>query len=302
LADSPDENRTMSIIEKAIAKLNQNNRHNGDSIVASASHAENLHSENKGAKFGQKDLELKFNIETLSAAGIVSPNENAPFLADEFRRIKRPLLNNAFGSSAELVDNGNVIMVTSSVPGEGKSFSAVNLSLSIALEKDFTVLLIDADVAMSKITRMFGLENMPGLTDKLENVDLDLSELLFKTDFPGLSVIPAGKQTSLATELLASKVMKDLINEIATRYSNRIIIFDSPPILVTPESSVLAEQMGQIILVVEANKTPQSAVLDSINHLNKDKAIGLILNKTSKGFGYTNYGSYYSYGYDGKTR
>ena len=234
----------------------------------------------------------------MSAAGIVSPNEHAPFLADEFRRIKRPLLNNAFGSSAELVENGNVIMVTSSLPGEGKSFSAVNLALSIALEKDFTVLLVDADMAMSKITRMFALENHHGLTDKLENDDLDVGDLLIKTDFPGLAIIPSGKRSSLATELLSSGVMKDLINEIANRYNNRIIIFDSPPLLATPESSVLAEQMGQIVVVVEANKTPQSAVMDSIALLNKDKAVSLILNKTSKGFGYEQYGNYAPYGHN----
>jgi protein-tyrosine kinase len=286
----------MSIIEKAIAKLNQNKQMIDDAIDEGANSTKINKYNNEKPEFSE--LQLKFNLETLSAAGIVSPNEHAPYLSDEFRRIKRPLLNNAFGPSSELVDGGNVIMVTSSLPGEGKSFSAVNLALSIALEKDFTVLLIDADVAMSKITRMFGLENFPGLTDKLENTELDLAELLIKTDFPGLSIIPAGKRTTLATELLASNVMKDLINEIANRYSNRIIIFDSPPLLATPESSVLAEQMGQIVMVVEANKTPQSAVLDSISLLNKDKAISLILNKTSKGFGYHQYGNYSSYGRD----
>ena len=291
----------MSIIEKAVAKLNQNTRQEDGGDVVSETGSAAHEKQQDVNKSKHPDLQLKFNIETLSAAGIVSPNENAPFLADEFRRIKRPLLNNAFGSSAELVENGNVIMVTSSMPGEGKSFSAVNLSLSIALEKDYTVLLIDADVAMSKITRMFGLDDLPGLTDKLENADLDIGELLIKTDFPGLSVIPAGKHTSLATELLSSKVMKKVIKEIASRYSNRIIIFDSPPLLATPESAVLAEQMGQIVLVVEANKTPQSAVQDSVNMLNKDKAIGLILNKTSKGFGYAQYGNYYSYGRDAKS-
>lgn len=287
----------MSIIEKAIAKLNQNSQkyekplvHNDESIASKK--------EKNGKSLEYTDLQLKFDIETLSAAGIVSPNKQAPFLADEFRRIKRPLLNNAFGPSSELVEHGNVIMVTSSLPSEGKSFTAVNLALSIALEKDFTVLLIDADVSMSKITRMFGLDSRPGLTDKLENTELDIADLLIKTDFPGLSIIPSGERTTLATELLSSKVMKELIQEIANRYNNRIIIFDSPPLLATPESAVLAEQMGQIVLVVEANKTPQSAVLDSISMLNKDKAIGIILNKTSKGFGYAQYGDYSSYARD----
>ena len=283
----------MSIIEKAIAKLNHANQ-----VSTNESHMSHSELNQNGVEPRHADLQLKFNIESLSAAGIVSPNEHAPYLADEFRRIKRPLLNNAFGASAELVENGNVIMVTSSLPGEGKSFSAVNLALSIALEKDFTVLLIDADLAMSKITRMFALDKHQGLTDKLENNNLDVGDLLIKTDFPGLSIIPSGKRSSLATELLSSGVMKDFIKEIANRYNNRIIIFDSPPLLATPESSVLAEQMGQIVVVVEANKTPQSAVMDSLALLNKDKAVSLILNKTSKGFGYAQYGYYGSYGHN----
>lgn len=283
----------MSIIEKAIAKLNQA----GGKVEVGSNVEGNFAAGTVSRRHNKvSDLHLKFNIETLSTAGIVSPNEHAPFLADEFRRIKRPLLNNAFGTSAELVDKGNVIMLTSSLPGEGKSFSAVNLALSIALEKDYTVLLVDADVAMSKITRMFELEDRPGLTDKLENTELDIGDLLIKTDFPGLSVITAGKKTTLATELLSSKRMKDVIKEIANRYSNRIVIFDSPPLLATPEANVLAEQMGQIVVVVEANRTPQSAVLDAISQLNKNKAISLILNKTSKGFSYQQYGDYASYG------
>jgi len=189
-------------------------------------------------------------------------------------------------------------MVTSSLPGEGKSFTSTNLALSIALEKDFTVLLVDADLAMSKITRMFRLEKYPGLTDKLENDQLDLSDLLIKTDFPGLSIMPSGKKTPHATELLSSKAAVELINEISSRYSNRVVIFDSPPLLATPEAPVLAEHMGQIILVVEANKTAQSAVMDAVGMLNKNKAIGVVLNKTSKGFGGAQYGNYYAYGHN----
>lgn len=283
----------MSIIEKAIAKLNDINKpgeEKAENIVRSAADGINQPE--------YSDLQLKFNIETLSAGGIVSPNEDAPFLSGEIRRIKRPLLNNAFGKSSELVEDGNIIMVTSSLPGEGKSFTAANLALSIALEKDYTVLLIDADVEMSKITRMFALDDRPGLTDKLENSELDLADILIKTDFPDLSIIPAGKHSPHAAELLSSNMMKELIKEIGSRYNNRIIIFDSPPLLAAPESPILAEQMGQIVLIVEANKTSQSAVLEAVGLLNKDKAIGLVLNKTSKGFGYAQYGHYGSYGRD----
>lgn len=282
----------MSIIEKAIEKLNQHK--NGE-----------VRKEMPAAQSGNRiqfaahsaEQRVKFNIETLSAAGIISPTTETPFLADEFRRIKRPLLNNAFGKSSGLVGYGNVIMVTSSLPGEGKSFTAANLALSIALEKDYTVLLIDADVAMSKITRMFALDEQSGLTDVLENQVADLGDVIVKTDFPCLSIIPSGHKNPHATELLGSQAMKDLVMEIASRYSNRIIIFDSPPLLATPESAVLAEQMGQIVIVVEANRTPKSAVQDAINQLNRDIAISLVLNKTSKNMSYMQYGSYYGTGY-----
>lgn len=285
----------MSIIEKAIAKLNQSKQLNEHVLHNDVNSPEKI-VQNKNQKPKRSDFQLKFNLETLSAAGIVSPNEHAPYLSDEFRRIKRPLLNNAFGSSSELVQNGNAIMITSSLPGEGKSFTSVNLALSIALEKDFTVLLVDADFAMTKLTRMFALENRPGLTDKLEHPDADVDKIIINTNFPGLSIIPAGKKTTLATELLASNVMKTLLSEISSQNKKRIIIFDSPPLLATPESAVLAEQMGQIVLVVEANKTPQSAVIESIGLLNKDKAVSLILNKTSRRLGNLHYGNYYAYG------
>jgi len=283
----------MSIIEKAIAKLNTTKQ-----TTESKSNNEVSLNEPAFEHTPEHDFKVHFKTETLSAAGIVAPGDETPYLADEFRRIKRPLINNAFGSSSELVENGNVIMVTSSLPGEGKSFTAVNLAISIALEKDFTVLLIDADMAVTKITRMFRLENYPGLTDKLENNQIDLADLLVKTDFPGLSIMPSGKQTTHATELISSKVAVELINEISNRYSNRIVIFDSPPLLATPEAAVLAEHVGQIVMVVEANKTAQSAVLEAIGMLNHDKAIGLVLNKTSKGFGYAQYGNYYAYGHN----
>jgi len=287
----------MSIIEKAIAKLNTT-KQGGNPPVAGGQQPKSTRARNTAEGYPM----IHIKSETMAASGFVAPDGQAPILADEFRRIKRPLLNNAFGSSAQLVENGNVIMVTSSLPGEGKSFTAINLALSIALEKDYTVLLIDADVAMSKITNLFGLGKQPGLTDMLEENDIYLSDLLIKTDYTGLSILPAGRKTSFATELLASNVMKEVVNELSTRYNNRIIIFDSPPLLSTPESAVLAEQMGQIVMVVEANKTPQSAVMESVNLLNKDKAIGLVLNKTSKGIGYPQYGSYYSYGQDANAK
>lgn len=298
----------MSIIEKAINKLNSQAENGNNQLKDKANHdargAFNIINEDRiQATQSVSDEENRtaqktsiFRLETISASGLIEPDHNVPYLADEFRRIKRPLLANAFGKQSKLVLNGNVIMITSSLPGEGKSFTSANLAISMALEKDFTVLLVDADVAMSKITRMFDLEDSLGLTDLINNDKIDIGQAIVKTDFPCLSVIPAGHKNAHAAELLGSQGMANIIQELASRYSNRIILVDSPPLLATAESVILSENMGQIVLVVEANKTPQSALLEAVGMLNKDKPIGLVLNKTRRSFNYGQYGGYYSYG------
>lgn len=296
----------MSIIEKAIEKLNKNgdprqshapvNMPNAvmqqDNKSEFADHARKEEITNDAIRGEKKS----FDVEMISVSSIVRPEQEAPNLADELRRIKRPLLANAFGKQSSIVPNGNVIMVTSSLPGEGKSFTAANLAVSMAVEKDFTVLLIDADVAMSRISKMFDLEDSLGLTDLLSDQRLDIGKAIVKTDFPCLSIIPAGHKNPHAAELLGSNGMARIVAELATRYKNRIIMFDSPPLLATAESVILAENMGQIVVVVEANKTPQSAVLESIGMLNKDKPIGIVMNKTRRSFNYGQYGGYYGYG------
>ena len=289
----------MSIIEKAIEKLNKHSDQEAHLQNVNVRKDAPARSSNYTSKFSDKDLAKKaaaFKVETISASSLIAPDHNVPFLADEFRRIKRPLLANAFGKQSKLVKDGNVIMITSSLPGEGKSFTAANLAISMAMEKDFTVLLVDADVGVSKITRMFDLENSLGLTDLITNGNIDIGRAIVKTDFPCLSIIPAGHKNLHAAELLGSQGMADIVEELATRYNNRIILFDSPPLLATAEPAVLSEKMGQIVLVVEANKTPQSAVHESVGMLNRDKPIGLILNKTRRSLNYSKYGYGYGYG------
>jgi receptor protein-tyrosine kinase len=212
-------------------------------------------------------------------------------IKNEFRRIKRPLLSNAFGKSASLVDRGNLIVVTSSVPGEGKSYVATNLALAFAQERDITVLLIDCDVTRQGVSRMLGIEKRrPDVTDLLVNDSMSVGDALLKTDIPGLVLVPAGKPHEFITEMIASNRMSQLIDEIGSRYSDRIIILDSPPILSTPESQVLASLVGQVVFVIEAGKTPQTIVQDALEMLPKEKAIGLVLNKSES---VSNRGGYY---------
>jgi len=214
-------------------------------------------------------------------------------VADEYRRIKRPLLSNAFGKTASLVDRGNLIMVTSSVPGEGKTYTSVNLALAIAQERDNTVLLVDCDSTRQGVSRMLGLQGRPGLVDVLEDENTEISDVLLRTDIPGLVVLPAGRQHDYIVELLASHRMSDLVDEISSRYHDRIVVFDVPPLLPTPQTQIMAGLVGQIVFVIETGRTPQSAVAEALEMIPAEKAIGLVLNKTEK---LSSRGGYY-YGY-----
>ena len=222
---------------------------------------------------------------------LVPGSSLGPEIRGEYRRIKRPLLSNAFGKSAELVDDGNLMLVTSSVPGEGKSYTALNLALSIAQERDHTVLLIDADVTKQGVSRMLGIERRrPDLTDLLTSEDLSVGKAMLRTDVPGLVLLPAGKPHEYITEMVASQRMSRLVNELANRYSDRVIIFDGPPLLSTPEAPILAGLVGQVVFVIEAGKTPHAIVEDALGMLPKEKAIGLVLNKSES---ISNRGGYY---------
>ncbi len=233
-------------------------------------------------------------LEHLRAADMLVPGSQlGPKFADEYRRIKRPLLSNAFGKTASLVDRGNLILVTSSVPDEGKTHTAINLALSMAQERDHTVLLVDCDVAKQGISRRLGLGHMPGLVDVLENDDFSVGDALLSTDIPELTVLCAGKQHEYVAELLASKRMSSLVDEIASRYEDRIIIFDAPPLLPTPQTQVLAGLVGQIVFVIEAGTTPQHVAQEALEMLPDEMAIGLVMNKSEGTFGRSGY--YYGY-------
>lgn len=233
----------------------------------------------------------------LKERGMLMPELATTQMAEEYRVIKRPLLMNAFPEEDNGIERANLILVTSSVPGEGKTFTAVNLALSIAMERGRTVLLIDADVAKPSIAGIFGINAELGLTDLLKDKSLSFSDVAIKTDIPNFTLMPAGKQDRHSTELLASGSMRDLANELSARYPDRIVIFDSPPLLAATQGAVLANVVGQVVLVVEADSTPQYIVQESISKLGGCEVVGCVLNKTKKGFGFNYYGYFYGYGY-----
>ena len=208
------------------------------------------------------------------------PNLARSQLADQYRVIKRPLIKNAMAKGPATINHANLIMVTSALAGEGKSFTALNLALSMAAEMDYTVMLVDADVARPSVLRMLGLPQGPGLLDVLEE-SVDMSEVLLRTNVDKLTLLPSGTPHARATELLASDAMSNLLDDMARRYSDRIIIFDSPPLLLTTESRVLASHMGQIVVVVQAEKTLQSAVQQALATIESCPLKMMLLNQAS---------------------
>ena len=239
---------------------------------------------------------FQLDMQRLKAEGCITPDTGRSRLAEEYRMIKRPILINAFGKGAALVPDGNMLMVTSTYPGEGKTFTAVNLAMSITQEMNKTVLLVDADVGRSRIHRMLGTPDSPGLMDLLLDDNLDMADVMVRTNISNLRVIPKGRAHPRATELLASNAMADLTRELASRYPDRMVIFDSPPLLITSESVVLASHMGQIVFVVEANRISQGAVKEALALLDDSKPIGLVLNKARKIITSDYYGYGYGYG------
>lgn len=243
---------------------------------------------------------VEIDLDALAAAGIVSPNAPRSQIADQFRVIKRPLIANALGKGASPVANGNLIMVTSALAGEGKSFTAINLALSIATELDTTVLLVDADVARPSVLRVLGLPPSPGLLDLVLDDTLEMSSVLLRTNIDKLTLLPSGTPHERATELLASDAMIKLLEDMARRYPDRIIIFDSPPLLLTTESRVLAAHMGQVVMVVRAEQTLQADVMHALSNIESCPVKMLILNQArvaAKGTYGLGYGYGYGYGY-----
>jgi protein-tyrosine kinase len=239
---------------------------------------------------------VRIHLESLRARGFVTPDGNQTQISQEFRVIKRPLLANAFGRGVTAVKNGKRIMVTSAFPGEGKSFCAINLAMSIAAERDNKVLLVDADVARPSIPKELGITVEAGLMDWLIDGNLDISQLVLPTNVDKLMILPAGRRHQQATELLASTSMSRLLELITARYPDRVVIFDSPPLLVTTESRVLSSYMGQVVLVVESGKTSHEAVQEALATIGSSEVVGLVLNKARAAEqGY--YGGYGGYGY-----
>jgi exopolysaccharide/PEP-CTERM locus tyrosine autokinase len=295
----------MSLVEKALEKMRETGRLGeaaaprstrpdpGQAVYGQVVHTGINRSGPAGAPPVPERI-VAVDQDALRASGLLPPQHQARQIAEQYRQIKRPLIANAVGRGVPRLPNAHLIMMASAMPGEGKTFTSINLAFSMASEKDVHVLLVDADVAKPHISRLLGLDKERGLLDALQDRSIDIESLVLPTSVPGLSILPAGKWSDNATELLASDRMQEIVASIGRRDHNRIALFDSPPLLLTTESQALAQVVGQIVLVVAANKSPQQIVVDAISHLGEGRSISLVLNQ-SLASGDSNY-YYYGYG------
>ena len=238
-----------------------------------------------------KSVDIDFD--RLEERGMVTPKSNRSLISEEFRMVKRPMLNIALADGEGAVRNGNLIMVTSARPGEGKTFTSINLALSIASERDVQVLLVDADSKQTTMLSELGIDAEAGLVDVLAGDQPSIEHVMLKTNLPNLTVLPAGRAHPHATELLASRDMEDLVERLASQSRRRIIIFDAPPVLASSEATVLAQHVGQVLVVVEAEKTNRRALEGTLALINSCPNVNLLLNKTKFSLGAEYFGAYY---------
>lgn len=238
--------------------------------------------------------QVELDFEAMQARGFITPNRTRTRTTEEFRLIKRSVLQGISAAQAEGRRNPNLVMITSAGPAEGKTFNTINLAISIASEPDLNTLLIDADLVKPNVFQALGIEPGRGLIDIIESSDnLNMADVLVRTNVEGLTLLSAGTPHPMATELMASERMKRFVDEVAQRYKDRIVIFDAPPILATSEASVLSEHMSQIVFIVEADRTSRNQAKEALDMIGTGPRVGIVLNKVSSKFGVRQFGGYY---------
>ncbi len=288
----------MSLVEKALRKLQESGRA-ASGAPAEAAQRPSARSEGEGLRTPPAHAHgpmVPIERGTLRAAGLLAPQEDLQVLVRQYRKIKQPIIARAIGRGAPRAPKGYLVMIASAMSGEGKTFTAVNLALSMALEKDLRVLLVDADVAKPQLSHVLGRGDASGLLDALRDPAVDVESLICPTDLPTLSFLAAGTGSEEATELLASARMEQLAGELGANDPQRVVVFDSPPLLQTTESVTLSHVAGQIVVVVRAEFTPQPVLLDALKLLEGHPSISLVLNQSVRSVNSAYY--YYGYGND----
>jgi protein-tyrosine kinase len=292
----------MSLVEQAIARM----RNQANAAAAKAADAASTASApaapaapilNRVAGAAKPAKRITVDKTALRANGYLAEEGKEKQFGDHFRRIKRPLVEKAMSHDA--AGEPRVIMITSALPGEGKTFTSINLALSMALERDVSVLLVDCDVVKRHVGEILGVKDEVGLLDALVDESLDIESLVVETNLPGFSILPAGGRVETTAELLSSKRMRQLMAGLCLHNPRRIVLLDSPPLLITNEGRALLKVAGQVVLVARAGHTPRHAVEDAVALFGAQQAGGIVLNHAGGGGSDGYYYGYGSYGVEG---
>jgi exopolysaccharide/PEP-CTERM locus tyrosine autokinase len=283
----------MSLVEQAIARMRQASGEKAPSL--SSNLVSTPSSEDAVKDFTESAKRLTVDLTALRARSYLPEERMDRQFADYYRQIKRPLIEKALAvKTATPSLDARIIMMSSALPGDGKTFTSINLAFSIARERDLSLLLVDADLPKPHVSEIFGIQSEPGLTDALVDESLRIESLVMNTNIRGLSILPAGRPVEGASELLTSDRMRQLLAELTSHNPRRLILLDSPPLLVTSEARALLKVSGQVVLVVRAGQTPQQAIREAIGMFDERQAGGIILNQGHLRIteGYYGYGAY----------
>jgi protein-tyrosine kinase len=242
-----------------------------------------------------RDLACLPDVVQLRMRGYLPAEEAMSEMLHQFRRLKRPLVVNALQREAGTALSSRIIAVASAVAGEGKSFTSLNLAMSLAIERDFNVLLIDGDIARGALTNALGLADQPGLLDVLGDGERSVESCVRRTSLEGLYVLPSGRWRDNAPELLGSTRLKRMLSDVTARYPGCLVVCDTAPVMLTNEGAVFLSVAGQVVFIVSAGSTSRQSVIDSLALIPGDRAISMVLNKFSGEVdsGYQYYGQHY---------
>ena len=288
----------MSLIERALEKHRRSGDKPGDKLpnrppLAPAAAVTEVLAAHR--EIGCLPEPVELDVVSLRMRGYMPAEEAMSEMMHQFRRLKRPLVVNALQRDPGTALSSRIIAVASAVAGEGKSFTSLNLAMSLAIERDFNVLLIDGDIARGALTNALGLGGEPGLLDLLGDGERTMESCVRRTSLEGLYVLPSGKWRDNAPELLGSTRLKRMLADVTARYPGCLVVCDTAPVMLTNEGAVFLSIAGQVVFIVSTGSTPRQSIIDSLALIPSDRAVSMVLNKFSGPLdsGYQYYGQHY---------
>ena len=237
-------------------------------------------------------------VTSLMRGGMIEWGRKRSRISEEFRIVQGQVLRTLAGIAEAGVPNANLVMVTSARPEEGKSFTALNLACAIARYGEVSVLLLDADAKHNSISALLGLSGEAGLLDLAADPRLGITSLVVRTEVPYLSLLPIGGASADKEELSASLPLASTVARIGREFPGHVIVLDAPPCMVSSDPSTLAPVVGQVIMLIEAQRTQRGEIDAAVDMVSSCENVSLLLNKVRSRAGDTfgadgYYGSYY---------